>query len=300
MSRYLNKYNTQYRLLACLSLKQKLRKERLYMSRNTPTNQHASWYQILKSQERPVLIYQMGKVGSSALEKSIPNSIHLHDLMAIDANKQISPVRAKLHQPNKHYVKRLLKRSVMSHMLKRKQDVRIISLVREPIGRNISMFFQSLPFWMAEKYLNDDSAIRSERPQLLQEAFEEHMNHHYPLEWFDNEIKTLTGIDVFNKPFDHEAGCQTYQQGNFSLLVIRSDKLKQSPATVGEFLGYPVDVVHDNQSNNKWYSSLINEFKNSYQPKPEFIEEMLSSKLTTHFFTSSEISELKQKYQMAH
>ncbi|MCV5836652.1 putative capsular polysaccharide synthesis family protein, partial [Escherichia coli] len=106
-------------------------------------------------------------------------------------------MRAKLHHPNKHYVKRLLKRSVMSHMLKRNQDVRIISLVREPIGRNISMFFQSLPFWMAEKYLNDDSAIRSERPQLLQEAFEEHMNHHYPLEWFDNEIKTLTGIDVF-------------------------------------------------------------------------------------------------------
>ncbi|MDW2094941.1 capsular biosynthesis protein, partial [Vibrio sp. 1866] len=35
-------------------------------------------------------------------------------------------------------------------------------------------------------------------------------------------------------------------------------------------------------------------------PKPEFIEEMLSSKLTTHFFTSSEISELKQKYQMTH
>ncbi|MDW2057549.1 putative capsular polysaccharide synthesis family protein, partial [Vibrio sp. 506] len=97
----------------------------------------------------------------------------------------------------------------------------------------------------------------------------------------------------------HEAGCQTYQQGNFSLLVIRSDKLKQSPATVGEFLGYPVDVVHDNQSNNKWYSSLLNEFKNSYQPKSEFIEEMLSSKLTTHFFTSSEISEFKQKYQMA-
>ncbi len=38
------------------------------MSRNTPTNPHTSWYQILKSQERPVLIYQMGKVGSSALE----------------------------------------------------------------------------------------------------------------------------------------------------------------------------------------------------------------------------------------
>ncbi len=120
--------------------------------------------------------------------------------MSIDAEKQISPVRAQLHNPATNYIKRLLKRLIMSRMLKRKKQVRIISLVREPIGRNISMFFQSLPFWMAAKYLNDDSAVRSERSQLLHEAFEEHVNHQYPLEWFDNEIKPLTGIDVFTHP----------------------------------------------------------------------------------------------------
>ena len=135
------------------------------MSKSTPTNQSMQWYQLLKSQERPVLIYQMGKVGSSALEKSIPNSIHLHDLMSIQASKQISPVRAQLHKPVTNQVKRVLKRTIMCHMLKRKQQVRIISLVREPVGRNISMFLQSLPFWMADKYLKDDSAVRSERPQ---------------------------------------------------------------------------------------------------------------------------------------
>lgn len=75
------------------------------MSRNTPTNVNLSWYQTLKSQEQPVLIYQMGKVGSSALEHSIPNSIHLHDLMTVDAQKQISPVRAQLHKPQIQCVK---------------------------------------------------------------------------------------------------------------------------------------------------------------------------------------------------
>lgn len=157
------------------------------MSSSTPIRLSMQWYQLLKEQDSPVLIYQMGKVGSSALEKSIPKSIHLHDLMSIDAEKQISPVRAQLHNPATNYIKRLLKRLIMSRMLKRKKQVRIISLVREPIGRNISMFFQSLPFWMAAKYLNDDSAVRSERSQLLHEAFEEHVNHQYPLEWFDNE-----------------------------------------------------------------------------------------------------------------
>ena len=43
------------------------------MSKNTPTNQSMQWYRLLKSQAEPVLIYQMGKVGSSALEKSIKN-----------------------------------------------------------------------------------------------------------------------------------------------------------------------------------------------------------------------------------
>ncbi|WP_104038309.1 putative capsular polysaccharide synthesis family protein [Vibrio jasicida] len=269
------------------------------MSKNTPTNHSMQWYQILKSQEKPILIYQMGKVGSSALEKSIPNSLHLHDLMSIEAGKQISPVRAQLHKPVTNLVKRTLKRAVMCNMLKRKEQVRIISLVREPVGRNVSMFFQSLPFWMADKYLKDDSAVRSERPQLLHEAFEEHVNHQYPLEWFDNEIKALTGIDVFVQPFDHQLGYQTYQNRNFSLMVVRIDKLDQSQQAISEFLQQDVEVVHENQADNKWYSPLIKEFKSSYQPKPEFVEEMLSSKLTQHFFTTPEIETLKKKYLTA-
>jgi hypothetical protein len=266
------------------------------MSKNTLTDQNMSWYQNLKHAKCPVLIYQMGKVGSSALEKSIPNSIHLHDLMSIEAQKQISPVRATLYKPKTHYIKRMLKRTIMTRMLKRKEQVRIISLVREPIGRNISMLFQSLPFWVADKYLKDDSAIRSERPQLLHETFESHVNHHYPLEWFDNEIKALTGIDVFIQPFDHERGYQTYHKDNFSLMVIRTDKLNQSQQAISEFLGQEIQVVHDNQSENKWYSPLANEFKRSYQLKPEFVEEMLSAKLTKHFFTVSEINNIKNKY----
>ncbi|MCK8062884.1 MULTISPECIES: putative capsular polysaccharide synthesis family protein [Vibrio] len=266
------------------------------MSRNTPTNSNASWYQTLKSQEQPVLIYQMGKVGSSALEHSIPNSIHLHDLMTVDAQKQISPVRAQLHKPQINALKRRLKRIAMSRMLKHKKKVRIISLVREPIGRNISMFFQALPFWMADKYLKDDSAIRTERPQLLQEAFDKHMNHQYPLQWFDNEIKQLTGIDVFNEPFNHEVGYQTYHNNNFSLLVIRSDKLAKANSAVEDFLGYPVDVVYENQSDNKWYSPLMKEFKTQFQPTPEYVEEMLNSKLAKHFFSNAEITDLKQQY----
>ncbi|WP_199454735.1 putative capsular polysaccharide synthesis family protein [Vibrio owensii] len=269
------------------------------MSKNTPTNQSMQWYQLLKNQAEPVLIYQMGKVGSSALEKSIPNSLHLHDLMSIEAGKQISPVRAQLHKPVTNHVKRILKRAIMVNMLKRKQQVRIISLVREPVGRNISMFFQSLPFWMADKYLKDDSAVRSERPQLLHEAFEEHVNHQYPLQWFDNEIKALTGIDVFAQPFDQELGYQTYQNRNFSLMVIRIDKLDQSQQAISEFLQQEVTVVHENQADNKWYSPLIKEFKSSYQPKSEFVEEMLSSTLTRHFFTAPEIEKFKQKYLAA-
>ncbi len=266
------------------------------MFKNTLTDQPVSWYQNLKQTDQPVLIYQMGKVGSSALEKSIPNSIHLHDLMMIDAYKQISPVRAQLYKPTTNHIKRMLKRTIMTSMLKRKGHVRIISMVREPIGRNISMLFQSLPFWMADKYLKDDSAVRSERPQLLHETFENHVNHHYPLEWFDNEIKALTGIDVFSQPFDHELGHQTYQNGNFSLMVVRTDKLDRSQKAICDFLEQDIKVTHDNQSDNKWYSPLAYEFKNSYRPKPEFIDEMLSSKLTQHFFTKSEIAIIKKKY----
>ncbi|GAK16772.1 LOW QUALITY PROTEIN: capsular polysaccharide synthesis enzyme CpsE [Vibrio sp. JCM 19053] len=265
------------------------------MSRNTPTNVNLSWYQTLKSQEQPVLIYQMGKVGSSALEHSIPDSIHLHDLMTVDAQKQISPVRAQLHKPQINALKRRLKRITMSRMLKRKKKSSNYLAGATDRTKCLNVL-SSTSFWMADKYLKDDSAIRTERPQLLQEAFDKHMNHQYALQWFDNEIKQLTGIDVFNESFNHEVGYQTYHNNNFSLLVIRSDKLTKANSAVEDFLGYPVDVVYENQSDNKWYSPLMKEFKTQFQPTPEYVEEMLNSKLTKHFFSNTEITDLKQQY----
>ncbi|MEF1213195.1 putative capsular polysaccharide synthesis family protein, partial [Vibrio alginolyticus] len=65
---------------------------------------------------------------------------------------------------------------------------------------------------------------------------------------------------------------------------------------VEDFLGYPVDVVYENQSDNKWYSPLMKEFKTQFQPTPEYVEEMLNSKLTKHFFSNAEITDLKQQY----
>jgi len=40
----------------------------------------------------------------------------------------------------------------------------------------------------------------------------------------------------------------------------------------------------------------MKEFKTQFQPTPEYVEEMLNSKLTKHFFSNAEITDLKQQY----
>ncbi|WP_117233112.1 putative capsular polysaccharide synthesis family protein [Vibrio maerlii] len=244
----------------------------------------------------PILIYQMGKVGSSALEKSIPDSVHLHDLMSISSESLISPVRARVHKPNSQYMKRLVKRHVVPCMLKSKNKVKVISLVREPVGRNISMYFQALPFWLSNKYLIDDSAVREEKKNLLAETYVECLNHQYPLDWFDKEIKKLTGIDVFQTPFDSVKGSQRYQNKNFDLLVIRLDKIGESREVIEDFVGCPIELSKDNQASNKWYQPLIADFNSSLSLTPHYLNEMLTSKLTTHFYSESEINALSDKY----
>ncbi len=246
--------------------------------------------------EDPILIYQMGKVGSSALEKSIPESIHIHDLMSTSADSLISPIRAKVRKPHSELLKRIIKKHTSSLLLKSKKKVKIISMVREPIGRNISMYFQALPFWLSHKYLIDDSVVREEKQGLLAETYLECLNHNYPLEWFDKEIKKLTGIDVFQTPFDSELGYQQYQNSNFELLVIRLDKLESNQKVIEEFIGQPLTLTKGNQASKKWYQPLIADFKETLSLTPNYLDEMLGSKLATHFYSHIEIEQLRQKY----
>lgn len=88
-----------------------------------------------------IIIYQMGKVGSTSLEKSLPNSFHTHTLYA----KEPNPLSTSFYKSSFVLKTRYF---LIRNLIKRRRKIKIISVVRHPLERNFSMFFHDLPEWL--------------------------------------------------------------------------------------------------------------------------------------------------------
>ena len=204
-----------------------------------------------------VLIYQMGKVGSTALERNLPNAMHFHTLY----NNPHCPFRARLKWgwlgtniilPIAYLLKRL--------SIRRNRRVRIITLVRHPIARARSVFFQELPYWLVLYANKRGLDERQEGDSVLRSAFTEVFNIEYYDRWFDHELKRFTGIDVFAQEFDAESGCVVLKKGRYEVLVVQYEKLAIAQPHIESFVGKQLDMTRENVSTNKWYGPIMQKF----------------------------------------
>ena len=89
-----------------------------------------------------------------------------------------------------------------------KRRLKVITLVREPVANNISMFFQVLG-----QYLGPDIDPSACDTDELIDVFIEKYMHSRPLTWLDAEVKTHFGIDIFQHPFPIEKGYSHHLPG---------------------------------------------------------------------------------------
>lgn len=262
-----------------------------------------SLYQAYTDPET-VFIYQMGKVGSSSLEHSIPNAYHVH---AFYDHNHPCPIRQHgLAQHGLQYFYNRLRQKLHLALLRmafrRRKQTKIITLIREPVARNVSMFFHDLDAYLFEIYSNSLNSqtkpllTRFAGKEVVQKAFVDVFDHDYPLRWFDHEFKAMTGIDIFMTPFDADAGVSFITSGSIEVLCLRTDKLNTNANKVAEFIGQPFELNTINVADSKWYSTLYRDFKNDFEIPRPLVDKLLSSKLARHFFTTDELNQLNHKY----
>jgi hypothetical protein len=236
----------------------------------------------------PVFVFQMGKVGSSSifysLLKQYPGAVvHGHEF---------------INRGN-------WRGEYLVDMAKKNKPIKLISPIREPIGRNVSAFFHFI------KGANEDSLDKSNLSvNELRELFlnnpdqkeigenQAFLDHEFPLKWFDENIKKYFGIDVYAIPYS-DSGINRYSSGNIELLVLRidlDDSTKEK--AIREFLGFPDFVLENtNRSSDKEYSTKYNEFKKNVKLPESYISEMYDSKYFKHFFTENDKASLIKKWQ---
>ncbi len=239
----------------------------------------------------------MGKVGSTSIAKALGDrAIQIHNFYSANA-----PFSRKPFYTNSLYKKPLYWLFYRSIRLgiRRRSKLKIVTLVRDPIGRNISMYFQDLAYFLAY-YLSEVIPNRDNREEdidILVDCFRRTFDHRYPLDWFDKEFKRFTGVDVYEHAFDATKGWTRIDKDGMSVLIVQTEKLSDCWHTVEEFCGCKLERREDNRGERKWYGTLYSEFLGRYSLSAVELDEIYSSRYARFFFTEETRAELRRKWQ---
>lgn len=254
-------------------------------------------------QGTPVVVYQMGKVGSSSILDSLVNYgikpvFHVHNMIPASPNSiererfeksglyKMLIFSTWLGFPGLLYADIVKKRKVTG--------VKFITLVREPISRNIADFFQNFTY-----YTGFNCDTNSCTLEVLTTTFIENIRHTLPLDWFDEEINSALGIDVFKYTFPKEKGYLIIRKGNIELLIIKmeiDDSVKEK--AISEFLDIgDFKLTRSNVAHNKTYGPIYKDFSKTVKLPESYIRLMYTVKYTRHFYTNEEIAIFESKWR---
>ena len=170
------------------------------------------------SNKKKVIIYQMGKVASSSIKSSLSkinnlDIIHTHHLSS-DYTRELNDIKKTMGWEitiTPDSVEDLF--STINN-----EELIIITLVREPIGRNISAYFQNLDVIYRQKNVHDKLSQND-----LLNGFLNKYPHSIPIAWFDKELKKTLGIDIYKYEFPKKEGALIINEGRNHILVMRFD-----------------------------------------------------------------------------
>lgn len=255
---------------------------------------------LIPFKQPPVIVLTPGKVGSSSVYSTIKKetkhpTFHIHLLskkgIAKSTKSHISSDRKS--RPLHLIVSKLLERKLKNYTRK----IFVITIVREPISREVSAFFQN-----SEMYKNtlENSKLEidtNKAKELLQIKLGTKMMEGLE-QWFDQEINQNFEIDIFSEPFNEKEKHIIFKKEKVSLLLMRMEDLNiVFPSAIKEFLNLEreLGLQNSNVADNKHYAESYNKIKSDLKFKKEKIDQILNSKYFKHFYKEKE-QEIKNKW----
>lgn len=265
-------------------------------------------------QQQPLIVHQMGRVGSFTIVQSLWASgvtrpiYHTHFLTAsgIESFESLFkqgyghwadiPPGQKSHLCQSRFLAKRLNNRAFS-----RSRYQVITLVRDPIAVNISHFFRNQPLWWRAR-MNSAHAPEHQGGNVdisgLQERFWQAYPHDWPLNWFDQEMKPIFGIDVFGCAFPKSRGYAIYHGERADVLLLKLEALDGCASqALREFLNLDrLSISKANQAANKSYHKIYRDFLTSIEIPDDYMDIMYTSKYARHFYTDEEITAFRAKW----
>ena len=247
----------------------------------------------------PVLVYTAPKVAStavtSALQAAGQTVFHVHMISAESMRNLREAMRRRGLTRMKWDALGLedIGKALASELIAPRHPARVVSLVRDPVARNISFYFETLDvLWQTERAHERVSVER-----LLAE-FHDRFRHERGIDWFDNEFKSVLGIDVYEHPFPHDKGYLRIDSGPYAVLIMRhdlDDRLKER--RLAELVGVrAVSLTPKNVSAQKSYADVYREFLRRVELPEDYVNRLLDSKYARHFYGPEELARFRAKW----
>ncbi len=220
-----------------------------------------------------VFVYQGKKVGSISLVVSSKMAgiyaVHVHSFNILGLDDRI-----------------------ISNII-RATSGKIISLVREPIARQVSLMWHHLGteknnFWRKFKSFEE-----------IEKFFYSIPNSEDEFSWFDAEIGKILNINVFDFPFDRENGYSIIEKDGISLLLLKLEKINSLKKVIGDFLGVEdFQLIYGNDANEKGYKYIYEDYKRNVKIPHQFYDYYYkNNKYMDHFYTENEKKEFYERWK---
>lgn len=234
-----------------------------------------------------VVVYTMGKVGSSSVSTSLKKAgFACLDIHFWAQDRILASLKNSVEDPDIEIIPEHIIDSILArNALVRQGRLKIVSLVRNPIMRNISAVFQNMPQSAA-----GDEERMMERLRNYAVRTPDH--------WFEADFIPTTGIDIFSKAHDRHADHYRYSTADFDILLMKLESPDERKADLlREFIGREVELVRANEADRKWYYDIYRKIiENPSLVRPTFVEECLSLKYYKTFYTDKDARELAAKF----
>ena len=247
-----------------------------------------------------IVVYQMAKVGSTTVYSTLKDKLlftpvfHIHYL-SHDAIRELEKSYIRQNKIPMH-ISRIRHGWFLRKKLDKSENInwKIITLVRDPIAREISIFFQHLDRNFP------DGISNSKIVEFLQKkiiSFEESTDH--ACMWFDKELKENFGINIYDFNFDKKKGYSIVKKQGIEVLVIRLEDLDGCiNSAFAEFFNFrkPIKLESKNIGKNKKYSQQYTEVLNDISIPKAVCEKIYSSKYSRHFYDNDMLDKFIKRW----
>lgn len=275
------------------------------------------WWQLrslgrqLDESRGVAVVHQMSKVGSSTVVASLKNSapdilvLHSHFMSEPGLDWLENWVKDRwgtIHVP-KHlwhglFAQRLHYENTLPDRMK------VVTLVRDPVARAISEFFEELDVHTGYPYAqrleaNGVDAVADELERMLLETLATKVDWSAPYEWFDREVRDVFGVDLLAEAFDPEADFGVFRSETADILLLKLERLADcAEQAFGDFLGIP-DFSLDtgrNVASRKYYADAYRMILARLSVPEAILEACYGSRHVRHFYGAADIDRFTARW----